>query len=197
MFPFVPSHTPRYLSIDGGTSTAGLCYFYIEDNVMVVERTKLLDMTKVDNHYDTLIERHGVLSARLRRMHDAFSVFLAELPIVPALTYYESHFINPRRPTSVIPLVRFMQVVDTCLVDRHIPMTTVAPQQMKRTVGIATKLAKADKDAVKNAISKLIADKKIKLLSDIDIEMISEHEIDAIGIGYAGLMLDEILNERS
>lgn len=193
MFPFVQTNTPRYLSIDGGTSTAGLCYFFLEEGKMVVERTKLLDMSRVDNQYETMIEKHGVLSARLHRMQDAFQHFLDEVPITPILTYYESHFINPRRPTSVIPLVRFMQVVDGCLINQGIPMTTVAPQQMKRIVGITTKLAKADKDAVKKAVTALIKEKKIVYRHDIAIEQLSEHEIDAIGIGYAGLVLDKII----
>ena len=85
-----------------------------------------------------------------------------------------------------------MQVVEDICVDNGITMTTVSPQQMKRTIGISKQLAKADKDIVKKKINGLIDDKYI--CCPVSLDEISEHEIDAIGIGFTQMVLEQFIN---
>lgn len=176
----------RYISIDGGTLTAGACYFSIEDGKMVVHETTLFDVRRDDPAYRYIQIRHGELTARLVRLQDQLSDWVVDLPHPPLILVYESHFINTRRPTSVIPLVRFMQAVDHVMVANGIRTEYIAPQEMKKAIRVTGRLAKADKDIVKRAIQGLIDEGEIE--SEIDLNEISEHEIDAIGIGYAGML---------
>lgn len=184
-FPFnETAESKHYVSIDGGTSTVGLTYFKVEDGQMVILTTHLLDVRRDDLKYEYIKIRNGELACRLVRLKDLFEGWLDQLPHPPKLVFYESHFMNPRRPTSVIPLVKFMALVENCLMDRGIQMETIAPQEMKRFVGVKGKLSKADKDAVKKAIKQLMVNQEISI---VPLDHISEHEIDSIGIGYGGM----------
>lgn len=195
MLPFrQASRKMTYLSVDGGTYTVGLCLFEVDSltNQMTVLRTHLINIHAHDPHYDYIEERHGNETMRMRRLRDEFNRFLMDIEEIPDLLIYESHFFNVRRPTAAIPLVRFMQVVEDICVDNGMTMTTVSPQQMKRTVGISKQLAKADKDIVKKKINGLIEDKYI--CCPVSLEEISEHEIDAIGIGFTQMVLERFIN---
>lgn len=151
---------------------------------MVILQTHLLDVRKDDPKYDYLRIRHGELVYRLVRLKDLFEEWLDSLEHPPVLLFYESHFMNPKRPNSVIPLVRFMHLVDSVLIERGITMETIAPQEMKRTIGVKGKLSKADKVAVRLAIKARMVEGAISI---VPLDHLSEHEVDSIGIGYSGM----------
>ena len=182
---FIPTLPRRYVSIDGGTSTVGLTYFTVEDGKMVILANHLLDVRKDDLPHEYLRVRHGPLITRIVRLKQMFQTWLDSLEHPPLMVFYESHFLNPKRPTSVIPLVRFMQVVEETLVERGIVMETIAPQEMKRSIRVTGKLAKADKDAIRKAIKALMIQGDISI---VPLDALSEHEVDSIGIGYSGML---------
>lgn len=188
-----------YLAIDGGTYTVGLCLFEIDPitNEMMVLNTHLINIRTPDHSYDYLEERHGFEAVRMMRLkkelHEYFD-FVFDVYGGLTLVIYESHFFNVRRPTAAVPLVKFMQVTEETCIDYGVMMATVSPQQMKRTIGIDKALAKADKDCVKTKIQALIDNHAI--LYGGDLSDISEHEIDAMGIGYTQMRLDNLLSER-
>lgn len=182
----------QILSIDGGTSTVGLCFSTVEAGKMVILRTRLLDVSR-DKRYSHLDERHSPLSLRLRTLREDLLNELDRLTYPLHAVVYENHFINPRRPTSVIPLARFMQVVDDVCIDRGLYINTVAPQQMKKAINVTGKLSKADKDKVYLAIKKKVIEGEIVLSEGVKLDEISEHEIDAIGLGYTQLKLDGLI----
>ena len=195
MLPFRQATKPMtYLSVDGGTYTVGLCLFEVDTltNQMNVIQTHLINIHSHDARYDYIEERHGNETMRMCRLRDEFNRFLAGIEMTPDLLIYESHFFNVRRPTAAIPLVRFMQVVEDICVENGMTMTTVSPQQMKRTVGISKQLAKADKDIVKKKINELIESQHITY--SVELDDISEHEIDAIGIGFTQMVLDQFIS---
>lgn len=195
MLPFRQAKKPMtYLSVDGGTYTVGLCLFEVDTltNQMNVIQTHLINIHGHDARYDYIEERHGNETMRMCRLRDEFNRFLSGIEVTPDLLIYESHFFNVRRPTAAIPLVRFMQVVEDICVENGMTMTTVSPQQMKRTVGISKQLAKADKDIVKKKINELIESQHITY--SVGLDDISEHEIDAIGIGFTQMVLDQFIS---
>lgn len=185
---FRPNSDIVHLAIDGGTATVGLCLFQVIGNKLFVKQTRLLDASKNDEKYRYLEIRHGALDMRLMKLRDMFMEYLDGCGLLSAPVFYESHFINPKRPASVIPLARAQQELFSCLYQFGVAVETVTPQEMKRLVGVKGKLSKADKDAVYQAIKQLVVTGEIEVSPEVSLDNLSEHEIDAIGIAYAGVL---------
>lgn len=177
-----------FVSIDGGTSTVGVCLFRMKEDTMVLLESRLLDFHHNEDRIVDLSERVDETAVRLRYLIMQLDKFI---PSSCQAIFYESHFINPRRPTSVIPLAKFQGLVEQLALRRGIYFDTVAPQQMKSTIGISRELAKADKHAVRNQIMSLLQQGRIE--SCYRLDLLSEHEIDAIGIGYTMMVRSQLL----
>lgn len=186
------NQTPKFISVDGGTATVGLCHFTLEDGKMRVLDTHLINANNLPPRYHYAEERKDSLFARLLWIEKEMNRYISNKGHISTLVY-ESHFFNPRRPTSALPLVRFMKIVEDITFEHGITMVTVAPQQMKRAINVSGKLSKADKEVVYHAIKRLIHEGKILLNDGINPALLSEHEIDAIGLGYTQLTLDHLI----
>lgn len=178
-----------FIGIDGSTNTLGVCYCEYYDGHLVVLDHRLIDVTSEEDAYEIFIEKFGRVHQRLYRIEQELEEFCLDKHI--DTVFYESHFINPRRPTSVIPLAKSQHMIEDFFMVRGIGVYTVTPQQMKRLVG--TKVKGADKDDVRRAIESLVDQGKLHLAQGISLMNCSEHEIDAIGIVYAKLVEDGVL----
>lgn len=177
-----------FIGIDGSTSTLGVSYLCCEKGGLTVLETKLIDVSRVDERWESYLEKYGGLSCRIARIEEGLSEFLMERQV--DMVFYEQHFINPRRPTSVIPLARSQQMVERLCMTLGVGVEYIPPQLMKKMLDI--KVKKATKDDVKAGIASLIQQKKLTYTTDA-LEGLSEHEVDAIGIVYAKCRVDALL----
>lgn len=182
---------PLYvIGIDGSTNTMGVAYGVIHQGILTVMETKLIDVRQAGAQQDVLVERHGLVAVRIASMRETLSEFIKDKHI--DVVIYESHFLNPRRPTSVIPLVKSQWMVESFFMEIGISMELIPPQQMKKQIGVSVK--GADKHDVFNAIQQLALDKAFLLGDEVEkLALLSEHEIDAIGIMYAKCKLEGVV----
>lgn len=186
---------PLYiLGIDGSTNTVGVSLYRYQDRALLLEKTQLIDVTRVDDHWEPYLEKFGGLSCRIARIEVALREVFNTHQINSV--FYEQHFINPRRPTSVIPLARSQQMVERVCMDYGIGIEYIPPQLMKKHLGVTLK--GATKEDVKANVIRLVNEGCITVSPFVaDLETLSEHEIDAIGIVYAKCIEDGLLGEET
>lgn len=178
-----------FIGIDGSTNTMGVCYCCYSQGVLTVLDHVLIDVTKEEDRYSIYNDKFGPIIQRITRIQDKLYQYCSDKHI--DTVFYESHFINPRRPTSVIPLAKSHYMVEQLFMEMGIEVFTVTPQQMKKLIG--TKVKGADKEDVRRAIVDLVSRNKLMLAPNLYLTNCSEHEIDAIGIVYAKLVEDGLL----
>lgn len=184
---------PLYiLGIDGSTNTVGVSLYRYQDRTLLLEKTQLIDVTRVDDYWEPYLEKFGGLSCRIARIEVALRAWFQTHHIDSV--FYEQHFINPRRPTSVIPLARSQQMVERVCMDYGVGIEYIPPQLMKKHLGVVVK--GATKEDVKANVMRLVKEGKISVSPMVaDLDALSEHEIDAIGIVYAKCIEDGLLGE--
>lgn len=178
------------MGIDGSTNTVGVCYGCYYQGILTVLSHHLIDVTRDEAGFAIIEEKFGSLLQRITRIENHLAEYCQGKHI--DAVFYENHFINPRRPTSVIPLARSQHMIENFFMQHGIGVYTIAPQQMKKLIG--TKVKGADKEDVREAVYKLVASGRFALAEGLTLADCSEHEIDAIGILYAKLVEDGLLS---
>lgn len=180
-----PYRTYQIMGIDPGLNFTGLSVLTVDAQTKAIlsvfattlVNKRLPDQTRLDIEF--IPER----LIKLYKLKDAITLALHTYQ--PIVMVCESPFFNPTMPNAFGSLVETLNFIRQALVEfnPNIPFTTVAPLQVKATVGAGSQKGKLDMKAC------VMAREDIMSVLQNDIETLDEHAIDAIVVGYTLLRM--------
>lgn len=172
----------RHIGIDNGTGNVGLavCETRIPELTMFVDYAMTLDAGASAWRYDDIADTHSALYARLRVIEDFFPRFLDDWR--PEAVSVESPFVSLNVKTYGI-LTEAMFQFRRALIDYddRAHYYKYAPFCGKKAVE-STNFK--DKQSTRDAIVRLVNERKIILHPDIYLDDLGDDAIDSISIGY-------------
>jgi Holliday junction resolvasome RuvABC endonuclease subunit len=154
------------MSVDPGTVNCGISFWELNEKMEV---TKIVSYNLHMNENLPVFNRIIDLEYKIDQLVKEFK------PIWLAI---EAGFINRLRPAAYGPIANTIFVIERVIYfyNGFNTFTEIPPKRVKQLIGAT---GSADKDDVKNAVSKI---KEITNL--IDINQLTEHQIDSLAIGY-------------
>jgi Holliday junction resolvasome RuvABC endonuclease subunit len=171
------NETFRIVSIDPGTNI-GISIMTIDCitfEVVAIETrvVTLNNYTYADDSSDRLLEKLIHLNKVCYEIAYSYS---------PIAIFVESAFLNMRFPKAVIQLSQFIATIETTFI-QALPMIKIFRYPPKYVKKLISEYGGATKDGMLDAINKI---PNIGML--INTSLLTEHEVDAVAIGYVGLM---------
>jgi len=172
------------MGIDPGTHYVGVSFITVDVKTLNI---KNIEVFKIDT--DIYVRNNPDINMYKRLMY--ISERLKEIleDRKPWVVAYETQFINPRTPSSVIPLsmlkgIIYKTVYDTNRIngffDTGIRLTEYSPKEAKEKVGAG---GLKEKEDVVNALLKID-----EITKNVDISILTFDEVDAILLAYSQLV---------
>lgn len=177
-------YTYKILAIDPGTHSTGLAIFDMDCSTGSILSIEAL--TLYSNHLpnNTGLDPELVPERIINHYKLKFAVMYYLNLIKPVAVAYETPFYNRFRPTAYGPLMELMATIRSGIFDYNpnLPFVTVEPLLVKKAVGTRSQKGKL---SVKQAV--LLVEDIMSVLKN-NIDTLDEHAIDAIAVGYAGVL---------
>lgn len=195
---FIPDNYNEFylLAMDPGLHNIGIACFHLKfdgDSVEILsidaETITSATVKKYSPHDPILQDEQFIIRQNMTR-----AVLEKVSQINPTYFVTETAFFNPTRPNSFAVLHSVItSILDNILIyDSNVILGRLAPQQIKRSIGIA---GEKGKEPVKEAISKV---SEITAVLKQPLDTLTEHAIDAVAVGYSYLtdILDFTIKEK-
>lgn len=181
--------TYRILAIDPGLTNLGVAAFLVNsrtEQILKIE-TQTIVSEKLPNTHGLDELDHGSRLLRLYSLEAA--LFQCMETAQPGMIVCESPFFDPRKPAAFSALVEVMYTIHNAMLayDRSLQLTKIAPQAVKKSLGVAGIRIPGvkGKDIVKDA---LLKHPELTPFLPINLEGMTEHEIDAVCVGYTAIL---------
>lgn len=171
--------SPYYniISIDPGTNMGVAIYTLDSDSGLVVGIST--HVYSLNNHICTTHKLNNLLLKTQAIERACTSLYNLYKPVAMVV---EAAFLNSKFPKAVMQLSHFIATIDNTMfrLNPLIKFFRYPPTYVKMGIGAG---GNADKVAMRKQVSSIP-----EITNFLDVSKVSEHEVDALAIGYVGIM---------
>jgi Holliday junction resolvasome RuvABC endonuclease subunit len=174
------------MSIDPGTNFCGIVLSTMENNILVVHSTELINVTtsfKSEREKQTM-ELYGPRFLKILRITDRMKEIISDNNV--DCLAVEGAYFNPTRPNAYASLIEVLFAVRNIVAyPLMMNVTEISSMLVKKQFSVDNMVKKGN-SSKKDFVREGLIERKLNgtVVITKDIEQMSEHEVDATAIGY-------------